>query len=119
MACPCTSYTRILTDPCQDPLILAEVIADATETWTAQIEFNGLLKCTVSMEVTDGQPVELPNVLNEDYTHEMRIFRADNSLVGCYWIGGANVSQVTPCGFFITEDGNPLVSELGYHFITG
>lgn len=119
MSCPCESYIRLVINTCAITLVLDEVIADATEVWTALIEFNGLLKCSVNLAVTAGQPVELPNILNEDYTHEMRIFRADNSLVGCYWIGGQDISQTTPCGFFVTEDGNSFVTELGYSLIIG
>lgn len=119
MPCPCSSYVRIANDPCANPLVLQEVVADATETWRAEIEFNGLKKCEVTMEVVDGQPVQLPNVLNEVYTHEMRIFRADGSQVGCYWIGGPVIRQVVECGgFLLVESGDFLVSELGQYFIS-
>lgn len=119
MACPCTSYIRLAVDLCDDPLVLTQVVADETGTWTAQIEFNGQAKCELTFDVVAGQPVPLPNVLNEVYTHEMRIFRSDGSLVGCYWIGGPSLSQFRVCGGgrIIAETGELIISEAGAQLI--
>lgn len=119
MACPCTSYIRVATDACNEFLVLTGVEADETGVWAVEIEFNGRLKCSLSVGVTLGLPVQIPNVLNEAYTHEMRLYRSNGSLVGCYWIGGPTVSQTVSCGgFLISEIGEPILSEAGLQITT-
>lgn len=117
MSCPCESYQLLLFDPCIDPITFWDLLADETDTWTAFIEFNGMWKCELKLPVVDGQPVQMPNVLNEDYVHEMRLYRSDGTLVGCFWL--STDPKTFPCHRIVDEQGNPISDELDFQLITG
>lgn len=118
MSCPCESYEFLIVDLCDDPLTLWELVADETGTWTAEIEFNGMVKCALTVPVEMGMPVQIPNRLNENYLHEARFFREDGTLIGCFWIGGKQYIKKFPCHRIIDEAGNPILSETSLQIIT-
>ena len=80
MACNCVEYQclGIDYDPCSNNVVLP-INANETGLWTLLIEFNGTW-IRLSLEVTDGQPIVIPNVLNEHYVHPIRILNTDKEL---------------------------------------
>jgi hypothetical protein len=86
MACNCLEYQclNIDYDPCSNGVELP-LNADETATWIVQIEFNGTW-ILLNIEVTNGDPIVIPNVLNEHYTHTIRLLKANKTLFNdtCY-----------------------------------
>lgn len=91
-----------------------------TDTYLFQIGFNGSAQ-QFSLEVTGGQNIVLPNVLNSDYVHELRIYDASGDLAGdtCYKLNTHTVigpgNNLNPNPFSgnkkfitVTVDGNML-----------
>ncbi len=88
MPCDCenSECLDVLIDRCADDITLP-LIADETETWRVVIEFNGIF-LSEYVEVTDGEAIVIPNNLNENYRHTMKIYNADGNLFNdtCYII---------------------------------
>lgn len=110
--CPCESYQLIIASLCDDPLILTDLVADETGIWRAEIEFNNGLINGFEVGVVFGQPVVIPNVLNEDYLHEARFYRETGELIGCFWIGGPQFNPAAPCQHINDELGNRIIHNL-------
>lgn len=102
MSCNCETYQCLSVDynPCSNGVELP-INADETADWRVLIEFNGTW-ITLSIEVTDGEPIIIPNVLNERYVHTIRLLNSDKELFNdtCYKLitGNINSGQLTPSG---------------------
>jgi hypothetical protein len=86
MACNCIEYQCLDLDhdPCSNNVTLP-LNADETGSWTLLIEFNGTW-IRLNIDVTDGEPIVIPNVLNEHYVHTIRLLDTDKELFNntCY-----------------------------------
>ncbi len=86
MSCNCLTYQCLGIDfnPCSNGVQLP-IIADETGSWSVLVEFNGTW-IRLSLEVTEGEPIVLPNVLNERYVHTIRLLNSDRELFNdtCY-----------------------------------
>jgi hypothetical protein len=86
MACNCIEYQCIDVDhdPCNNNISLP-LDADETGTWAVQIEFNGTW-IRLNIEVTEGEAIVIPNVLNEHYVHTIRLLNSGKELFNdtCY-----------------------------------
>lgn len=85
MSCVCTSYQCLEAyfNPCSDG-VQVNVVANETGTWKATIFFNGT-PTIFAFGVTSGQKIVLPTqFLNEDYTHDLRLYNSGGTLVNCY-----------------------------------
>ena len=86
MACNCLEYQCLSIDynPCSNGVELP-LNADETGMWVVQIEFNGTW-IRLNVEVTDDEPIVIPNVLNEHYTHTIRLLNTTKELFNdiCY-----------------------------------
>lgn len=86
MSCNCSTYQCLGIDynPCSNGVQLP-INADETGNWSVLIEFNGTW-IRLSLEVTEGEPIILPNVLNERYVHTIRLLNSDKELFNdtCY-----------------------------------
>lgn len=103
MACNCIEYECIDIDydPCSSG-VLTPLIADKTGVWVQLLEFNGTWVRLI-IEVTDGEPIVLANILNEHYRHTLRLLREDKSVFGdkCYIlttqvVDGSGIPLPTP-----------------------
>lgn len=70
-----------------EEFIPLSIVANETGTWKALIEFNGM-SLTYDIEVVDGEQISIPNKLNENYAHILRLYDSSGSLVNntCYTI---------------------------------
>lgn len=88
MPCECenTECLEVVIDRCEEDITLP-LLADETETWRVVIEFNGI-SISNYVEVTDGESIVIPNNLNENYRHTLKIYDADDNLFNdtCYII---------------------------------
>lgn len=85
MSCECETYIVkcIPTNPCTAGTLL-DILADETGTWTGRLEFNGAWKF-FGLEVEDGIEISiLTTLLNENYVHELKLYKEDGSLFNCY-----------------------------------
>lgn len=86
MACNCIEYQclDIDYDLCDNDITLP-LNADETGLWTLLIEFNGTW-IKLSIEVVEGEPIVIPNVLNEHYVHTVRLLNSSKELFNdtCY-----------------------------------
>ena len=86
MGCKCEQYECLSVDreACSNDIMLP-IQADETGSWKVQIEFNGTW-IRLNTEVSQGEPISIPNVLNEFYVHTIRLLRSDGSLFNdtCY-----------------------------------
>lgn len=95
MSCNCLEYTCLEPSPaitqCGDNIMVL-LAATETGTWLMSVEFNGRWTGT-SIDVTDTELLELPNVFNEDYTHTIKFYTAAGALVNdtCYTFNTASI----------------------------
>ena len=86
MSCNCIEYQCLDVDydVCSSNITLP-LNADETGTWVVQVEFNGQ-RIRLNIEVTYGQPIVIPNILNEGYVHTIRLLNTDKELFNntCY-----------------------------------
>lgn len=85
MACDCTTYIcqEVWLNPCT---VGTDIGIEATETgvWTARLGFNGVWRA-FGVSVEDGEDIAiLTRLLNENYVHELRLYKLDGSLYNCY-----------------------------------
>lgn len=130
MSCNCETYTCLPVAPallqCGDN-ILTSLLAESTTNYIMQYEFNGMWK-GVEISVAQGEPIEIPNIFNEQYTHLVKFIKPDGDLYEntCYKLdtskltyeAGASSSPYTPSGFSyttvtVTEDGVIIPFVLG------
>jgi hypothetical protein len=92
MSCNCLTYQclSIDYDPCSNGVQLP-INADETGNWLVLIEFNGTW-IRLSLEVTEGEPIVIPNVLNGRYVHTIRLLNSDKELFNdtCYKLETSN-----------------------------
>lgn len=84
MSCDCETYTRIcvLVNPCNTATPLG-ITANATGTWTAVLEFNGVNR-QFSFEADEDEEISVPTlVLNENYVHKLKLYNP-NDILTCY-----------------------------------
>jgi hypothetical protein len=98
MSCGCTTYQciNISLQACAETVTLPSIVADETGIWTMVLEFNGVdYRATVN--VGNNVAVTIPNRFNEDYTHTLKFYRADGTLVydTCYTIKTTPFKLVT------------------------
>lgn len=87
MSCECESYICLeaFINPCSEGVEL-NVIPDYTGNMTGKVWFNGTIK-SFGFEVTDGEKIIVPiELFNESYTHEMRLYDEDGTLINCYHV---------------------------------
>lgn len=89
MACDCENFACLQAhyNPCSEGVEI-DITADYTGPWTADIEYNGTWS-KISFGVVDGEKIVLPTAaLNENYTHQARIYDESGNLVNdtCYHI---------------------------------
>jgi hypothetical protein len=86
MPCRCPEYVCLTVsyDACSSGVELP-VVADETGLWSVEIEFNGTW-IRLSVAVSIGEPIVIPNVLNEHYVHTIRILNSEKQLFNdrCY-----------------------------------
>lgn len=122
MACNCSVYQclNVDYDPCSNGVELP-LQSTETGTWVVLIEFNGTW-IRLNVEVTEDENIVIPNVLNEHYTHTIRLLTIDKDLFNdiCYKIvtnttsgldiplpspGGDSGGGVQPVLYFTTYPG--------------
>lgn len=84
MSCDCESYICLeaFANPCSEGV---EIDVEATYTGdiTGRVYFNGISQ-SFTVGVTEGENIIIPSsVLNENYTHELRLYNG-SSLLNCY-----------------------------------
>jgi hypothetical protein len=99
MSCDCETYTCLdaFYNPCSEGVEL-NVIPDYTGNMTGRVWFNGTIK-SFGIEVTEGEKIIIPNILNESYTHDMRLYDEDGTLIACYKVKTAvdtELEEFTP-----------------------
>ncbi len=86
MNCNCLAYQCLNIDynECDNDISLP-LNADETGTWVVQIEFGGTW-VRLNIEVTEGEPIVIPNILNERYIHTIRLLDTTKGLFNdtCY-----------------------------------
>jgi hypothetical protein len=86
MACNCEIFECLSVDynPCDNGIELP-LNADETGDWVLLIEFNGTWIRLV-VEVENGEPIVIQNVLNENYVHTIRLLNTEKELFNdtCY-----------------------------------
>lgn len=94
--CPCETYEckNVFLNPCNIGTGIG-VTANATGNWMALLEFNGAWQ-NFGVAVTSGEEVVfLSSVFNENYTHELRLFDANDTLFGCYRLSTVYTKNVS------------------------
>lgn len=122
MACDCTTYACLEVvqnfDDCPGTVEL-DLAANATGVWTFLYEFNGKWKGG-SIDVTNGENIELPWVFNENYIHQIKIYDADGDLFNdtCYKLDTSKIAgnYTTPTDLAEEYVFNVTVSEAGSSF---
>lgn len=121
MPCDCASYTCVEANynPCSTG-VTVDIISTETGTWSGLIEFNGMWT-TFSFGVVEDEPIILPtSVLNESYTHELKLYDLTNSLIACYTLKARAVTNaaeadITPGGSGETSF-DVTIAEVGNSF---
>lgn len=115
MSCNCITYQCLSVDhnPCSNGVQLP-INADETGNWSVLIEFNGTW-IRLSLEVTEGEPIVIPNVLNERYTHTIRLLNSNKELFNgtCYKLmtGQGTNGDLIPLPQGGNDDGNNACKE--------
>lgn len=102
MACDCTTYeclnTVINLNQCRETIELV-LEADETGSWIYSYEFNERW-FGGSVDVVDGENIELPYTFNEHYVHKIKFFKTDGNLLNdtCYTLDTSKIvgSYSTP-----------------------
>lgn len=87
MSCNCESYTCLPVAPsviqCGEDIVTS-LLAGASS-YLMQYEFNGKW-FGVTLTTVSGEPIEMPNVFNENYTHKIKFVEASGDLLNdtCY-----------------------------------
>lgn len=105
MACGCELYECFSIDynPCEMWVELP-LVANETGNWVLLIEFDGQWT-RLLVAVVDGENISIPTVLNEYYTHTIRLLNTSKELFNdtCYKI----TTQVTSQGQTPSINPNP------------
>lgn len=85
MACDCTTYIcqEVWLNPCTTGTDTG-ITATEDGVWTARLGFNGVWRA-FGVSVESGEDIAiLTALLNENYVHELRLYKLDGSLFNCY-----------------------------------
>lgn len=98
--CECTEWICVeaFINPCSEGVEL-DIIPGYSGDMTGKAWFNGTVK-SFGIEVTEGERIIIPTeILNENYSHEMRLYDEEGELINCYRVKtylDTNSGEFTP-----------------------